>query len=72
MAGPHNCYSPRCNPLLTGEDELARAPTKGSGTPTYIFAISRTLSPAPAPISASAPASTDKLFKQFMKAYLDA
>ena len=73
MAGSCTRRSPRRNSPPTGEDELAGAPTDGSGTPapTPTAAISHALTPAPAP-TASAPASMNKLFKQFMKTYLEA
>ena len=73
MAGPCTRRSPCRNPPPAGKDELAGAPTDGSGTPapTITPAVSRALTPAPAP-TASAPASTDELFKQFMKTYLEA
>ena len=70
MAGPRTCQSPRNNPPLTGEDELARdapgAPTKGSNTLIPSPAISSTQTPAPAqtpalaqtPAPAQAPAPT--------------
>ena len=67
MVGLRTCRSPRRNPPLGGEDELTGgppgAPTKSSHTPTH----SPTVSWAPTP----ALLSTDKLFKQFMRAYLE-
>ena len=73
MAGPRVCRSPRRNPPLTGEDELAgAAPTEGSGTPIPTPVLSHAPTPAPATASAVAPSSDNELFKQFMKAYLEA
>ena len=67
MAWPRSCYSPCRNPPPDGEDELARslpgAPTEGSHTPTHSPAVSWTPTPALP--------STNELFKQFMKAYLE-
>ena len=73
MAGPRARYSPRRNPPPTGKDELAgAAPTEGSGTLTPTPVVSRAPTPAPATASAVAPSSDSELFKQFMKAYLEA
>lgn len=88
MAGPRTRRSLRRNPSPTGEDELARAPTKCSGTstPTPIIshastpALASALVPAPGampapaavPAPAARPAPTDEMFKQFMKTYLEA
>ena len=73
MAGPCACRSPCRNPLPAGEDELAgAAPTEGSGTPTPTPVVSRAPTPAPATAPAAAPSSDNELFKQFMKAYLEA
>lgn len=51
MAGPRTRRSPRNNPPLTGEDELAgdapEAPTKGSSTPTSAPAQVPTSVPGP-------------------------
>ena len=51
MAGPRTRRSPRNNPPLTGEDELAgdapEAPTKGSSTPTSAPAQVPTSAPGP-------------------------
>ena len=73
MAGPRTCRSPCHNSPQGGEDESVedppRAPTKGSNTLTLFLAISQTPTLVPAP--ALAPPSTDELFKQFMKAYLE-
>lgn len=78
MAGPRTCRSPCGNPcqepLPIGKDELAEgaqeAPTDNSGTPVP---TSRTLILASTPVltPSSAPASTSKLFKKFMKACLE-
>ena len=73
MAGPRACRSPYWNPCPAGEDELAgAAPTEGSGTRTLTPVVSRAPTPAPATTSAVALSSDNKLFKQFMKAYLKA
>ena len=80
--------SPRLNSTLTNEDELAGAApglvsTKGSNSSTPVPAISRvpTTAPPDAPVAAPSPArdlaatallSNNELFKQFMKAYLEA
>ena len=72
MAGPCACRSPCRNPPPAGEDELAGAAlTESSGTPTPTSVMSRTPTPAPATAPAAAPSSDTKLFKQFMKAYLE-
>ena len=67
MAGPRSRRSPRRNLPLGGEDELVGgppgAPTKGSHTSTHFPAVSWA--------STLAPPSTNELFKQFMKAYLE-
>ena len=56
MAGPHAWQSPRQNPPLAGEDELAGdasgAPTDDNGTPSHTLAVSRVPTPAPAPLFA--------------------
>ena len=67
MARPRTCRS-LCHNLPPGsEDKLTegppRVPNEGSNTPTH----SSTVFCAPT----SAPPSTDELFKQFMKAYLE-
>ena len=88
MARPTACRSPCQNPPLTGKDELAGAalgpaPTEGSNTSTPAPAVSRVPIPAPTDVSvaapspalaltATAPFSDNELFKQFMKAYLEA
>ena len=73
MAGPCACHSPRRNPSPTGNDELAGAAlTEGSSTPTPTPVVSRAPTPASATAPAAALSSDNKLFKQFMKAYLEA
>ena len=73
MAGPRACRSPCQYPCPISEDELAdAAPTEGSGTPTSTAVVSCAPNPAPATAPAVAPCSDNKLFKQFMKAYLEA
>ena len=73
MARPPACRSPCRNAPPAGEDELAGAvPTEGSGTPTPTPVVSHTPTPAPATAPAAAPSSDTELFKQFMKAYLEA
>ena len=73
MAGPCTCRNLGYNPLPGGKDELAKslpeALTKSSNTPTLSPAVFWALIPAPAP--ALVLFSTNKLFKQFMKAYLE-
>ena len=69
MARPYTCYSSCRNPLPAVEDELANAaPTEGSSTSTPSPAVSCTSTPIPT----IALSSDNKLFKQFMKAYLEA
>ena len=59
MARPCACRSPRQNPPPTSKDEPAgAAPTEGSGTPTPTLAV--------------VPNLDNELFKQFIKAYLEA
>ena len=73
MAKLSACRSPCRNSFLTGEDRFAgAAPTEGSGTPTPTPVLSRAPTPAPATASAVTPSLDNKLFKQFMKAYLEA
>ena len=68
MAGSYACCNFCWNPSLTAKDKLASAaPTKDSSTPTPTSAVSHALTTAPA----IAPFSDNKLFKQFIKAYLD-
>ena len=73
MAGPRICRSPRRNPPIGGEDELAGGPSEasieGSNTPTPFPPVSRAQSPASA--QAPAPPSNEGLFQQFMKTYLE-
>ena len=65
--------SPCWKPRPADKDELAgAAPTKGSGTPTPTFVMSCTSTPALATASIVAPFLDNKLFKQFMKTYLEA
>ena len=87
MARPLACCSPRRKPSLDGKDELVGAVprptlTKGSNTSTPVPAVPRVSTPAPpdaaiatpspAPALAATALSLDyKLFKQFMKAYLE-
>ena len=73
MARPRACRSPCQNLHPAGEDELAgAASTEGSGTPTPALVMSRASTPAPTTAPAVAPSSDNELFKQFMKAYLEA
>ena len=59
MAGSCTHRSPRSNPPLGGEDELAggppEAPTEGSNTPTPSLPVSRVQTPANAPAPTPAP-----------------
>ena len=75
MVGPRICRSPRHNPPLGSEDELARglprALIEGSNTPTLSPLVSQALTPALAPALASALSFTNEFFKQFIKAYLE-
>ena len=73
MARPRACRSPCQIPPPAGEDELAGvALTEGSGTPTPTLVVSRAPTPAPATAPTAAPSLDNKLFKQFMKVYLEA
>ena len=73
MAGPRACRSFHWNSPRICEDELAgAAPFEGNGTPTTPPVVSDTPTPAPATTLVIAPSSNNKLFKQFMKAYLEA
>ena len=73
MAGPCACYSPRQNLPPTRKDELAgAAPTEGSGTPTPTPVVFCAPTPALATAPTIASSSDNKLFKRFMKAYLEA
>ena len=75
MAEPCTCRSPRYNPPSSCKDKLTggplRALTKGSNISTLSPAISQASTPAPTLALTPAPLSTNELFKQFMKAYLD-
>ena len=72
MAGPRARRSHRRNLPSAGKDELAGAvPTEGSGIPTPTPVVSRAPTPAPATAPAVAPSLDNKLFKQFMKGYLE-
>ena len=73
MAGPCTHRSPRQNSRTAGEDKLSGVfPTEGSGIPTPTPVVSSTPIPAQATALAVVPSSYNKLFKQFMKAYLEA
>ena len=73
MAGPYACRSSCWNLLPVNEDELAgAAPTEGSGTPTPTPIVSRAPISTPAIAFTAAPSSNNKLFKQFIKPYLEA
>ena len=80
MAGPHTCQSIYCNVLPIGKDELAgsalKASTNGNGTSILTFTIFCVSIPAllfaPTLAFALAPPFNSELFKQFMKAYLEA
>ena len=73
MAGTRACPSFYQNFSLIGKDELAgSAPTKGNSTPTPTSVISRASTPVLTTASAVTLSSHNKLFMQFMKAYLEA
>ena len=73
MPGPRACRSPRRNSPPAGEDELTgAAPTEGSGISTLTPVVFRALTPAPTTAPAVIPSSDNELFKQFIKAYLEA
>ena len=73
MARPPTCRSPRRNPLFTGKYGLdGAALTEGNGTLTPISVLSCASTLALATTPAVAPSSDNKLFKQFIKAYLEA
>ena len=73
MAGSRACRSPCRNPPLANIDELAgAAPTESNGTSTPTPAMSRAPTPTPTTAPATTLSSDNKLFKQFMKAYLEA
>lgn len=69
MIGPRACRSSCYNSPPGGKDELTRETSiKGSDTHTITLAVLRAFTPVLASISPS----TNELFKQFMKAYLEA
>ena len=73
MARPPARYSPCRNPPAANKNELAGVvPTEGNATPTPTPVVSRAPTPAPAIAPASAASLDTELFKQFMKAYLEA
>ena len=73
MARLPACRSSCRNPFPTGKDGLAGATlTESSGTSTPTPVMSHDPTPAPATAPVIAPSSDNKLFKQFMKAYLEA
>lgn len=71
MARPHVYRSLRCNPPPSSKDELAKsllgASTEGSNTRTPTPATSRAFTSIPAFASPF----NDRLFQQFIKAYLE-
>ena len=73
MARPHARRSPCQNPPPAGENKLASVVlTESSGTPTPTPVVLHAPTPAPATTPVAAPSSDTKLFKQFIKAYLEA
>ena len=63
----------RRNPPFISKGELAgAAPTEGNGTPIPTPVMSRAFTPAPATTLPFALSLDNELFKQFMKAYLEA
>ena len=73
MARPPACCSLCWNPPLIGKDGLASpALTEGSGTPTPTPVVFCAPTPAPATAPAFALSTDNELFKQFIKAYLEA
>ena len=73
MARSFACFSLCWNPPPAGEDELAgTTPTKSSGTPTPTLAVSYAPTPVPAIAHIITLSLNNKLFKQFIKAYLKA
>ena len=73
MAGSRACRSLRQNSFPTGKDELAgAAPIKRSSTHISTFIMLHASTPAPATTLATSPSLNNKLFKQFIKAYLEA
>ena len=75
MAGAYICRSSHRNPPPGDKDELVRgpsgAPTKDRNTLTFSSPVSWALTLAPTPAPTFALPSTNELFKQFMKAYLE-
>ena len=73
MAGSCACHSFCQNVSPNDKDELAgAAPIESSGTPIPISIVSRVSTPAPATAPAAALSSDNELFKQFIKAHLEA
>ena len=73
MAGPCICHSSCQNPLPAGKDKFAStAPIEGNNTPALTLVMSYATTLALAIALAAALSSDNKLFKQFMKAYLEA
>ena len=73
MARACACYSSCQNCFLTDENEPAKATsTEGSVTLIPIPAISQALTPAPVVTLGVVSNPNNELFKQFMKAYLEA
>ena len=73
MAGFYARRSLCRNSPPVSEDELAAAaPTESSGTPISIPILSHVPTPAPAIALTATSSSDNKLFKQFIKAYLEA
>ena len=72
MAAPPTRRSPCWNFNRTSKDELAGAtPTKGSDTFTSIPIVSYAPTLVPTTAHVATPSSDNKLFKQFIKAYLE-
>ena len=73
MARPCACRSPCQKFLITGKDDPAgAAPTDGSETSIPTSALSQTSTPALVFTPAVVPNPDNKLFKQFIKTYLEA
>ena len=73
MAVPHACRSLCRNFFFTGKDKLAGvASIEGGGTPISILIVSHALTFALATTPTIAPSLDNELFKQFIKAYLEA
>ena len=73
MARHPTCRSRCRNSPLTGKDKLAgAAPTEGSGTLTATPIVTRATTLALATAPAVTSSLDNKLFKQFMNAYLEA